>query len=115
MRGEQDDRNDRAQDTIAGQRRGPLATAAAEVMLPGCGPAAGARPERAHGRAYGSRAQRRPGCASRGPPGACAMPAPVSGTLVVPQFDMPAAADAMRDVGVHGTVKNIKGNRRKPV
>ncbi len=35
--------------------------------------------------------------------------------LVVPQFDMPAAADAMRDVGVHGTVKNIKGNRRKPV
>jgi len=35
--------------------------------------------------------------------------------LQVPQKDMDAAASAMRKVGVHGTVKNMAGTRRRPV
>ena len=35
--------------------------------------------------------------------------------LQVPQHDMKKAAKAMREVGVHGTVKNMKGSKRKPV
>jgi hypothetical protein len=35
--------------------------------------------------------------------------------LQVPQHDMDAATSAMRKVGVHGTVKNMVGTRRRPV
>ena len=35
--------------------------------------------------------------------------------LQVPQQDMDAAAAAMRKVGVHGTVKNMAGTKRRPV
>jgi hypothetical protein len=35
--------------------------------------------------------------------------------LQVPQQDMDAAAAAMRMVGVHGTVKNMAGTKRRPV
>ena len=35
--------------------------------------------------------------------------------LQVPQNDMPAAVEAMRDVGVKGTVKNIEGTKRLQV
>jgi hypothetical protein len=35
--------------------------------------------------------------------------------LQVPQPDMEAAVDAMRKVGVHGTVKNMGGTRRRSV
>jgi hypothetical protein len=35
--------------------------------------------------------------------------------LQVPQQDMDAAAAAMRKVGVHGTVKNMTGSKRRPV
>ena len=35
--------------------------------------------------------------------------------LQVPQGDMNAAAEAMRKVGVHGTVKNMAGTKRRPV
>ena len=35
--------------------------------------------------------------------------------LQVPQKDMSAAAQAMRDAGVKGTVKNIGGTRRRSV
>ncbi|MGP0059950.1 MAG: hypothetical protein ACLPID_11760 [Beijerinckiaceae bacterium] len=35
--------------------------------------------------------------------------------LQVPQRDMDAAAAAMRKVGVHGTVKNMTGSKRRPV
>jgi len=35
--------------------------------------------------------------------------------LQVPQQDMGAAAAAMRNIGVHGTVKNMTGNKRRPV
>ena len=35
--------------------------------------------------------------------------------LQVPQKDMPAAADAMRKVGISGTVKNIGGTKTRAV
>jgi hypothetical protein len=35
--------------------------------------------------------------------------------LQVPQQDMDAATAAMRKVGVHGTVKNMAGTKRRPV
>jgi len=33
--------------------------------------------------------------------------------LIVPQKDMSKAARAMRDVGVNGTVKNLRGTKRR--
>ena len=35
--------------------------------------------------------------------------------LQVPQSDMPNAAQAMKNVGVHGTVKNMAGTKRRSV
>ena len=35
--------------------------------------------------------------------------------LQVPQKDMDAAAEAMRKIGVSGTVKNMSGTKRRPV
>jgi len=35
--------------------------------------------------------------------------------LMVPQWDMDAAADAMREVGISGSVKNLGGTRRRSV
>lgn len=35
--------------------------------------------------------------------------------LQVPQKDMSTAADAMREVGVSGTVKNMSGTKRKQI
>lgn len=35
--------------------------------------------------------------------------------LQVPQHDMASAAEAMRKVGVNGTVKNMTGNKRRSV